>query len=200
MFGLFLIIIWIFWFLRLDDVDKLSIKYFILSLPKRMDGSGHIITFDYLIHLIVVIMMLPFRSSDYLGKVSEGVIYSGNEYDSSLVNYFDDKMNWVDIFEKWDILHPKLIMYRENGKDNWINDYELDKDYIKKPIHGRFGIGVELIPGSELVSMLMMESESESESDYLVQERLYDCGADGHARHFRVITTLDKSILCLFMN
>lgn len=118
----------------------------------------------------------------------EGIIYN---YNSLKLELKDSKLFWNDLFTKYNINRPVLVSYKYNGIIKSCSDYDLNDEFIMKPILGMCGVGIRKIKGSEI------EYELEINNDVIIQKRLVDCFID-YIRHFRFISLYNGKVFLLW--
>ena len=135
-------------------------------------------------------LLIPCKNNikfDNITEISYNNLYL-LKYNFKLLNNGFDKIYWNTIFEENNINTPKLIAYNYLD-ETYINYYDSNKYYLKKPIFGSRGINIEKIKGDEINNIL-------KDKNILIQELLVDCMANS-ARHFRFVSLYNGTKLSL---
>lgn len=192
LFATIYFILWIIWWFRIDEVDRLVISNIFNSSWSEQTFGYEYELFIKFFGMSIYIILLPFLPSNTMAAMSESLIYgmyTNIKGDYIYENYMD-KLFWDKEFKKRNISTPKIYAYSINGKIIQLHPLPQEKEFIIKPRHGMLGMGVKIVPYKDVISKL-------SENDNLiVQEKLIDCHGD--VRHYRVITRSDGSIFEIF--
>lgn len=168
---------------KLCKTDIFVLKY----LPKYLAHSSKQQDIQYppdiIMKHIIQIFLIPFKENNYIYKFSEGTFY--NSYivinNKDTIHNFNDKSYWFNIFNKYNINHPKVIFIKKNNKIYKLNNYNRNKMYIIKPLHGTLGENVKKISGTDINNYI------KKENNIIIQNQLVDCHSE-NVRHFRYIS------------
>ena len=101
---------------------------------------------------------------------------------------YDNKIYWYFFCKKFNINHPDMFLFKQNGKIYNFKKIKNDEYYVVKPTDASRGIGIEKMLGKDIKKNL-------KESDnFLVQETLKDETTTNEGRHYRLVTTYDGDI------
>ena len=188
---LYLFIIYIIIFItKLDNLDKKCVYYLI----KNINNLNVEASWKTYLESLYQSLLIPFKKKLYFERFTEGGIYSSYiyEYYPNLGIQMNDKLYWANIFNKYNINHPKIICYKKYNKLIKLHNIDFNINYVKKPINGALGYNVDLIKGKDIINY------SKSNYNFLVQEKLYDC-IYGKARHFRAVTLYNGELFVLYL-
>ncbi len=188
---IFIIIYTCMFYLKLDNIDKKSIKLSIKNGFKMHEGDFSLLPcIKYIFHFLII----PFKKKDYFKRFTTGGIYSTYIYNyyPKLASDMNNKLYWNSIFKKHNINHPQLICYKKKDKIVYVNNINPSKYYISKPITGALGYNVKKIKGSDVNKVL------NKSKNIIVQEYLYDC-IYKKPRFIRVVTLYNGEIFNMYM-
>ena len=174
-------------YLRMDPFIKIMFKYRILSMKYKREGIINDIM------CLLLLLLVPFLSN--LGIYSK---LGGKTYNYYL-GYFNpdlemnvySKLFWYNEFNSNGINTPTVILYKDNGNITELNRYDVNKQFICKPIYGGYGRNIKIIKGNEIEEIV------KTEDDIIIQEYLYDCTYK-KAKHFRYISLYTGEKLSLY--
>ena len=101
-----------------------------------------------------------------------------------------NKLTWFKIFKKYNIPTPKVYATMTKNKKLQIldNNFNINKDYIFKPINGIQGRNIIY----DSYNNIKMKNIKINEP-MIIQERVYDCKyGSSRSRHFRINTYYNK--------
>ena len=99
---IFIIIYTCMFYLKLDNIDKKSIKLSIKNGFKMHEGDFSLLPcIKYIFHFLII----PFKKKDYFKRFTTGGIYSTYIYNyyPKLASYMNNKLYWNSIFKKHNI-------------------------------------------------------------------------------------------------
>ena len=145
------------------------------------------------IHYAINTLLIPFKEKIHFLRMTFGCIYLS--YVKKYKLYSENKLLWINIFKKYNINHPKLYAYNNNGHIKYLENIDNFQEYVSKPIMGLLGIDVTKIKGNQVKEFL------EQNQNVLIQEKLFDC-VQKSARFFRYVTSYkgDKIVLIEYVS
>ena len=169
-----LIIFILYWFyiIRFDKLDRFCISKIIKNaylLYNRDESIKSSIGPKF--------YRILFGNSYAFAVYTKGTFYNGiylYDTNKALFDKYESKLAWKELFDKYNINHPKLYYKCVDGnltKENFQN-------YIYKPVIGRLGNEVKKITQIPTCN---------NDKNWIVQQMLKDCESK-RARHYRVIT------------
>jgi len=203
LFLIFYIILWVIWWFRLNEVDKIVLKDIMYSLIYK-DGfkifNMVVPTINFLnpyesfigtLNEIYEIFMLPFKSADRIAINSEGGMYVIAQVmkDPEPAINMTDKVWLYNFFNNNRILSPKIYYYSKNNKIEKINSMPDNIDVIVKPINGIRGLHVKKMSSKNALAYI------KENNNMMIQELIRDYS--GKVRHFRVVTTSTGDIFLI---
>jgi len=203
LFLIFYIILWVIWWFRLNEVDKIVLKDIMYSLIYK-DGfkilNIVVPTNNFLnpyesfigtLNQIYEIFMLPFKSADRIAINSEGGMYVTAQVmkDPEPAINTTDKVWMYNFFNNNRILSPKIYYYSKNNEIEKINSMPDNIDVIVKPINGIRGLGVIKMSSKNALAYI------KENDNMMIQELIRDYS--GKVRHFRVVTTSTGEIFLI---
>jgi len=167
---------------KLDELDKEALIN-LLSVGNHFHVP---LTFYQTFKVIYDFLMIPFRNNYWFSILTEGAVYSLYLYKKhpTISKDLNNKVYWANVFKKNNIKYPITIAYIKNNKFYKINNIEMNKMYLCKPIYGALGNGVFKIKGKDITE------NNNKYNDVIFQELLKDC-INKKPRHFRYITFYD---------
>jgi hypothetical protein len=188
---LYLLIYTLVFYIKLDILDRLSLFYTITNPSKYVSDIPFSTSFlKYFIHFLLI----PFKPKEYFSQFTEGGLYTSYLLDILTIdelNKLNSKLYWNDVFIKNGILHPKLVVVKEDGIITYYGRIE-NKYYIQKPIYGTLGNGVIKIHGKDIQSSLTRND------NIIIQEMLSDCTLHDSVRRFRFVSLYDGSLFITY--
>jgi glutathione synthase/RimK-type ligase-like ATP-grasp enzyme len=122
-------------------------------------------------------------------KFTEGALYNAHGVRYSLLSKTEDKLFMHQVFQRNNLLTPRLYAYsKTNKKVVYLHKIDDKEIYIVKPRFGCLGNGISKVRGKYINYVL------KNRPNYLVQKLLKDCTNNNFARHYRVITLYDGTV------
>jgi len=178
-------------FNNIDSQNRKAIKYFRLGFSnmrkQKIEFSSKV-----MVKYICKILSLPVRDKYYLDRLLEGSIYFSYLYYlyPELVGQLGSKLYWVDVFQEYNINHPKLYISKLDTKITNYHKIDESQNYILKPIYGGLGYGVKLIKGNEISKYL------HNFDNFIIQEKMKDC-IFKQSTIYRVNTLYTGEVFCM---
>tara|TARA_B100000686_G_scaffold332216_1_gene396719 strand:- start:134 stop:1099 length:966 start_codon:yes stop_codon:yes gene_type:complete len=170
-------------YLRMDPFMRTMFKYRILSFNSELlEGKREGRVADIL--NILLLLLVPFLSNSSIYSKLGGKTYNyyiGYFYPELDIELYS-KLFWYDEFISYGINTPSIILYNDNNNITRLHPYDMNKQYIYKPIYGGFGRGIEVIKGDRIKDIVENDKDN-----YIIQDYLYDCTYK-KAKHFRYIS------------
>lgn len=181
---------------KLDKYDVYALKNFnnAFKLYNNINSNiSFIIKVRKKFDFITNILLIPFKEKIHFLRMTYGFIYLS--YIKKYKLYSEHKLIWINIFKKYDINHPKLYAYNNNGHIKYLENINNFQEYVSKPLIGLLGIDVIKIKGNQVKDFL------EQNQNVLIQEKLFDC-IQNSARYFRYVTSYkgDKIVLIEYVS
>jgi glutathione synthase/RimK-type ligase-like ATP-grasp enzyme len=136
---------------------------------------------------------LPFRiivDPYAFAKFTEGALYNAHGVGYSLLSQTEDKLFMHQVFQRNNLLTPRLYAYsKTNKKVVYLHKIDDKETYIVKPRFGCLGNGILKVRGKYIKSFL------QKRPNYLVQKFLKDCTNSNFARHYRINTLYDGTVI-----
>ena len=133
-------------------------------------------------------MLLPkWRDIGFTGELYElPYILENNDY--KLLKNLQSKFYWYEIFTKYNICTPKVYFYNKIQ----LCDLPDDEIFIKKPVYGTQGFGIEKVTMDEYM-------KSTDSHDVILQEFLENCEKDKEGvKSSRILTLSENDIVVAY--
>ena len=133
---------------------------------------------------------------DALAKSTSGSWWCGLylfEKHMDIMLEYTSKLAWDAFFQKYEIRTPLTYCICRKGALQCMNKPETGVTYVKKPINGLCGLGVERY---KYQSDEKNKALCVGDRDYIIQSFLKDCTSET-SRHYRVSTLYDGSIFSI---
>ncbi len=177
---------------KLDELDRVSLYYTITNLHKYAVDVPFSTSF---LNYFLQFLFIPFKSKPYFSQFTEGGLYTSyllKILSLDELRKLNSKLYWNDVFVKQGILHPTLMIVKENGLITYYGTIQENNYYIQKPIHGTLGNGVIKIHSKDIQTSLNQND------NIIIQELLTDCTLDHSVRRFRFVSLYDGTLFITY--
>lgn len=167
-------------YISLDELDMIALKHGLFHIKQFSDGASIISN----VPKVLPMFLIPFKDQDYFSLITNGSLYTAYmfKYYSSVADKFNNKVYWYEIFKTHGINTPQIHLIKQRYVTK-INDLEMTKYYIHKPIVGMLSYNVFKFLGRDIDEIISKHD------DFIVQDFISDCSMkNNRSRKFRYVT------------
>lgn len=167
-------------YISLDELDMIALKHGLFHIKQFSDGASIISN----VPKVLPMFLIPFKDQDYFSLITNGSLYTAYmfKYYPSVVDKFNNKVYWYEIFKTHGINTPQIHLIKQRYVTK-INDLEMTKYYIHKPIVGMLSYNVFKFLGRDIDEIISKHD------DFIVQDFISDCSMkNNRSRKFRYVT------------
>lgn len=178
------------------DIDRYCLRVLIRNWSKINEWSQQYEGSKNSFVVVANILKVYGGGRDALAKATSGSWWCGLylfEKHMDVLLKYTSKLAWDAFFVKYDIRTPLTYCTCTDGVLNCSTAPTIGETYVKKPVNGLCGLGVELYTHK---SNEENEALCATKRDYLIQSFLKDCTSET-SRHYRVSTLYDGSIFSI---